>query len=1151
MCDQNYQQYWFNVPSDPILPDITDNSNLTLVGINNSNPQYTLDVGGNTRTSNLIVNGLIQSSNLLNTATIESTYVDASNITASNGDFFKFNVLSNLYWGGNSLYDTYPGDPSDWDDLIPFSGDYEGMIDQSWIRKPLTAKDVLTDLWNLAEAGIDIAEAIADVSGFLDPAESVIPQAMLDALQSALEEGLDDGGVDSNSVYVSWSNLKSKPIAVSGLDIGVKGDVYLDESKSVYSINSGYITKQGRDNLAITSTTGRDKLMDVGTKEMFPNKINIGSNSLYMDSNTIKFGSNSNIYLNASNTDFKLHSWNFTCNTVSCSNQNTFWQNRIYFSSNVTAPAVATEQVLNGWGYAWWTSTNLTNKYQDTSSSNTQAWTSSFLNQNANTLEFRTKTCNLDYFGEIAPQICQFRVESNGTMFVASNISMSNELVLQCQSNDYVLSNSSLLCLSDKRLKYTVNGSNRFGVNSNGAFFESTQYPRLYGSVEGVEYPNPVDPLSNISMSNFARLEFSFANGLKFGTGLSNNIFNTPYPNLDFFTVTRLGELSTLAQDTVTMEKHFNSNGEFQKSNTIIDKAGNIKVKGSNVILSDGTLRRRANASNVAGWQVSSNGIVTQGNTQYMTDGSIYNSLSSNRLYNASNETLSCEFIGIGTSNPLKDLHIQSVDSFGNDPEEVGIRIQSGDNLANAQLYITAMEGIQSTIGFYNKPLKIGRLTDGSDVSGTTQNTLVLALNDNVGIRRLVPSYDLDVNGTVGACNFYENGVQLSDKYVQINGDDVTGDIALSNNKVIEFGKYVTGKETNAGKIGYQKFTADALDIVGAGSSLSTRSVKIWDNLNTYGTISEAGTLLSTKYAQSNTLSNYLLKLQPETTATFKSIAGPGGIQTGLIVDNTNVNYASGAAISLSTGSNWRGRLYQDTQGDGNHMKVDLSSGGNSNYVTALDVCNFGGNIRATVANLYVNDFSFGTDYVGIAHSAVTSNAYALLQNASGTTFLNCASNAGIGFTQDRTSNIAYFSKKDWGIGGSISGKPDSYSGQGGGPFTKCKGWQTVANVGGTWCADVPVYSSTNGIFPNSDMENNAFNGLLYVYFSGGSNALESAMCTYYITNVYSYGIQAYFKTKDERSLTLGTTGLVGSSTIRTTVSEQYISYCWRFEGAA
>jgi hypothetical protein len=293
------------------------------------------------------------------------------------------------------------------------------------------------------------------------------------------------------------------------------------------------------------------------------------------------------------------------------------------------------------------------------------------------------------------------------------------------------------------------------------------------------------------------------------------------------------------------------------------------------------------------------------------------------------------------------------------------------------------------------------------------------------------------------------------------------------------------------------------------------------------------------------------LKLQPETTATFKSIAGPGGLQYGLVVDNNNVNYGSGSAISLSTSSNWRGRLWQDTQGDGNHMKIDVSSGGNSNYVTALDVCNFGGNIRATVANLYVNDFSFGTNYVGIAHSAVTSNAYALLQSAGGVTHLNCASNAGIYMTQDRTSNMAYFtSSQGWAIGGAYTGKPDAYSGQGGGAFTRCSKWSLTTNVGGTWCADVPVYGSTNGIFPNSDMENNAFNGLLYVYFSGGSNALESAMCTYYITNVYSYGIQAYFKTKDERSMSLGTTGLVGSSTIRTTTSEQ-VSWCYRFEGAA
>ena len=53
--------------------------------------------------------------------------------------------------------------------------------------------------------------------------------------------------------------------------------------------------------------------------------------------------------------------------------------------------------------------------------------------------------------------------------------------------------------------------------------------------------------------------------------------------------------------------------------------------------------------------------------------------------------------------------------------------------------------------------------------------------------------------------------------------------ISFSGTNHIHFGYDVAGKEGNAGKIGYQTFTAGALDIVGAGTT--TRRVQIWDNL--------------------------------------------------------------------------------------------------------------------------------------------------------------------------------------------------------------------------------------------------------------------------------------------------------------------------------
>ncbi len=55
--------------------------------------------------------------------------------------------------------------------------------------------------------------------------------------------------------------------------------------------------------------------------------------------------------------------------------------------------------------------------------------------------------------------------------------------------------------------------------------------------------------------------------------------------------------------------------------------------------------------------------------------------------------------------------------------------------------------------------------------------------------------------------------------------------IKLPQNYVMEFGAGVTGKEGNAGKIAYQKWTPDALDIVGGGSVDGERKVRLYDNV--------------------------------------------------------------------------------------------------------------------------------------------------------------------------------------------------------------------------------------------------------------------------------------------------------------------------------
>ncbi|MBI3020511.1 MAG: hypothetical protein HYY90_02850, partial [Candidatus Omnitrophica bacterium] len=53
-------------------------------------------------------------------------------------------------------------------------------------------------------------------------------------------------------------------------------------------------------------------------------------------------------------------------------------------------------------------------------------------------------------------------------------------------------------------------------------------------------------------------------------------------------------------------------------------------------------------------------------------------------------------------------------------------------------------------------------------------------------------------------------------------------ELKMNGTGTIEFGAGLT-KEPNAGKIGYQTFTADALDIVGAGTGQANRKIKFWN----------------------------------------------------------------------------------------------------------------------------------------------------------------------------------------------------------------------------------------------------------------------------------------------------------------------------------
>jgi hypothetical protein len=72
-------------------------------------------------------------------------------------------------------------------------------------------------------------------------------------------------------------------------------------------------------------------------------------------------------------------------------------------------------------------------------------------------------------------------------------------------------------------------------------------------------------------------------------------------------------------------------------------------------------------------------------------------------------------------------------------------------------------------------------------------------------------------------------------------GTLATNGLTLAGTSYTEFGFGTSGKQANAGKIAYELFEAGFLGIVGAGTSIGTRNVKIYDNATIAGTLNVIG----------------------------------------------------------------------------------------------------------------------------------------------------------------------------------------------------------------------------------------------------------------------------------------------------------------------
>jgi hypothetical protein len=94
--------------------------------------------------------------------------------------------------------------------------------------------------------------------------------------------------------------------------------------------------------------------------------------------------------------------------------------------------------------------------------------------------------------------------------------------------------------------------------------------------------------------------------------------------------------------------------------------------------------------------------------------------------------------------------------------------------------------------------------------------------------------------------------------FINSNGElKIFGPSSITGNSTFEFGADAFPKEANAGKIGYQVFTPDALDIVGAGTEGGNRKVSVWAE----GGTTFKGPVIATSLSVSGTIAQEALQV--------------------------------------------------------------------------------------------------------------------------------------------------------------------------------------------------------------------------------------------------------------------------------------------------
>jgi hypothetical protein len=210
--------------------------------------------------------------------------------------------------------------------------------------------------------------------------------------------------------------------------------------------------------------------------------------------------------------------------------------------------------------------------------------------------------------------------------------------------------------------------------------------------------------------------------------------------------------------------------------------------------------------------------------------------------------------VGIGTNNPGSRLALQT--SFNT----IGFSHTGGDIVVKESIgAVSASFGTGTNHPFRISSNDIGRLhiypggevVVGSNTTGSFGRLTVETANNNYGISHTSEEGNIlatRIGGTSAGIGTFSNTnmrlfansnsammIDAANGNIGVGTDAPTakfhlaGNLKIEGQNTIEFGADWPGKEINAGKIGYRSFSPDALDILGAGTSVANRQIKFWN----------------------------------------------------------------------------------------------------------------------------------------------------------------------------------------------------------------------------------------------------------------------------------------------------------------------------------